>query len=486
VRRHLPLLAALAALAAPTAAHAGQRFPLGPGTDPHVVVEPTGGTAHVVWQQDNATMECNVPRGTTSCTPQVVNMGLPADKPEADRPWILRAPDGTLYIYMARYVRNDAYLSRSTDGGVTWSTGIPVYKATTDAIVGTDKTEPVLFPDGQVTIASFNGGGNVFAARLDGADAAGGPVAALPSISPGHFNYDIQVVPTSDGGMFGVAHDGPAWFWKMTPGADPSLSSSWSAPAQFTDAADETRVASGSGGTYVLTVEPGGTFRHVLIRRLSDADFGPPVEAESQQGYITDLTEGPSGTVAGVWRTNGSDPNNRLRFSTSKDGSAFDTVTITRGTDIFFDLDVSIASDDKGFAVWQGDDKTINMTSTDPIVDANAPPGTGTSVVHYPQGTITLGGVKGCVRPGGSTRVRLGFKRAKKKGNVWIKPFRVDFSVAGKLVRKVTRAPFFATIKVRPQAAKGSFVELRARAFIKVHHGKTPKKSVRVRIPVCA
>ena len=81
--------------------------------------------------------------------------------------------------------------------------------------------------------------------------------------------------------------------------------------------------------------------------------------------------------------------------------------------------------------------------------------------------------------------MRLGFKRAKKKGNVWIKPFRVDFSVAGKLVRKVTRAPFFATIKVRPQAAKGSFVEVRARAFIKVHHGKTPKKSMRVRIPVC-
>jgi hypothetical protein len=311
-------------------------------------------------------------------------------------------------------------------------------------------------------------------------------VATLPSIGPGHFNFDIQVVPTSDGGMFGVAHDGPAWFWKMTPGTDPSLSASWSAPAQFTDAADETRVASGSGGAYVLTVEPGGTFRHVLIRKLSDADFGPPVEAESQQGYISDLTEGPSGTVAGVWRTNGNDPNNRLRFSTSKDGSAFNTVTITRGTDIFFDLDVSIASDDKGFAVWEGDDKTINMTSTDPIVDANAPEGTGTSTVTYPQGTITLGGVKGCVRPGGSTRVRLGFKRAKKKGNVWIKPFRVDFSVAGKLVRKVTRAPFFATIKVRPQAAKGSFVEVRARAFIKVHHGKTPKKSVRVRIPVCA
>ena len=98
---------------------------------------------------------------------------------------------------------------------------------------------------GKGLVNSFNGGDNVFAARLDGAEAGGGPVAQLPSIGPGHFNYDIQVVPTSDGGMLGVAHDGPGWAWLMTPGADPSQSSSWSVPAQFTDAT--TRRASRPG-----------------------------------------------------------------------------------------------------------------------------------------------------------------------------------------------------------------------------------------------
>jgi hypothetical protein len=429
-------------------------------------------------------MECNVPRGTTSCTPQLVDMGFPAGTP-ADKPWLLRAADGTLYIFMARYVSNDAWLSRSTDGGATWSRGMPVYKAAGAGIVGTDQTEPVLFPDGQVTIASFNGGGNVFAARLDGAEAAGGPVATLPSIGPGHFNYDIQVVPTSDGGMLGAAHDGPGWIWRMTPGADPSQSSSWSVPAQFTGAADETRVASGPSGAYVLSVEPGGSFRHVVIRKLGTADFGPPVEAESEQGYITDLTEGPSGTVAGAWRTNGSDPDNRLRFSTSRDGSAFTTVTIARGSEVFSDLDVSIAHDDRGFAVWEDGNGGVAMASTDAIADPNAPEGTGTTVVTYPQGTITLGGVKGCVNPGGRTSVRLGFRRAK-KGNVWVKVFRVDFSQDGKLLERVRRPPFKRTIKVKAGQPRGSFIEVRARAFIKVHHGKTPKKSVRVRIPVCA
>jgi hypothetical protein len=482
--RAVPAALAVACALAPTAAQAGPRFSVGPGKVPHVVVEPGGGTAHVVWLDGETTMECNVPRGAASCSPQVVNMGLPADKANADNPWILRAADGTLYIFMARYVWNDAYLSRSTDGGATWSTGVPIYRAATSGIAGTDITEPVLFPNGEVTIASFNGGGNVFAARLDGAEAGGGPVAQLQDY--GGFKYDIQAVPTADGGMIAVSHDGPGYLYVMAPGADPSLSGSWSAPTQFVAATDETRVASGPSGAYALTVEPGGSFRHVLVRKLAAGGFGPPVEAESDQGYLTDLTEGPSGTVAGAWRTNGSDPSNRLRFSTSKDGSAFTTVTIARGGEVFQDLDVSIASDDKGFAVWEDDAHGISMASTDPIVDENAPPGTGTTQVEYPNATITLGGVKGCVPAGGSTKVTLGFKRRQRKGNVWIKPFRVDFSVAGRLVKKVTKAPFRATIKIKASAPKGSFVEVVARAFIKVKKGKVPKKSVKVRIPVCA
>jgi hypothetical protein len=486
----VPILVAACALA--PAAHAGTRFSIGQGNAPHVVVEPSTGTAHVVWQVNDTTMECNVPRGATSCTPQTVNMGLPPAKPNADKPWILRAADGTLYIYMARYVWNDAYLSRSTDGGVTWSTGIPVYKPSpgSGGIAGTYINEPVLSPAGEITIASFNGGGNVFAARLDGAEAGGGPVAALQDFI-NRYKYDIQVVPTADGGMVAVANDvgAAAAFWLMTPGADPSLDSSWGAPAQLAPVVDESRVASGSSGAYALTVEPGGAFRHVLIRKLGAGGFGTPVEAESQQGYITDLTEGPSGTVAGAWRTNGSDPSNRLRFSTSSDGSAFDTVTIARGSEVFDDLDVSIAADNRGFAVWEDAAGGVSMASTDPIVDANAPPGTGIMTLELPNGTFTLdgrpGGAKSCVNPGGKTTVRLGFTRKKKKGNVWVKVFRVDFSQDGKLLKKVTKPPFKRTIKVKATQPKGSFIEVRARAFIKVHHGKTPKKSVRVRIPVC-
>jgi hypothetical protein len=484
--RLIVALAATALAGLASTAHAGQRFSLGTGKSPHVLVEPDTGTAHVVWLDGNDVKTCNVPRGATSCTPQTVAFPFP-DSFGPDKPWMVRGGDGTLYIYMGRYVAGgttgDAWLARSTDGGQTWSAASRIYFGV--HTVGTDKTEPVLFPGGQVTQASFNGGGNVFAAALDGSEGTGNhPVAELQNFGTS-FKYDIQAVPTADGGMIAVAHDTPAYFWTMAPGLDPSLTASWSAPAQFAAEADESRVASGSSGTYALTVEPGGTFRHVLIRKLGAGGFGIPVEAESQQGYITDLTEGPSGTAAGVWRTNGSDPDNRLRFSTSKDGSAFTTVTIARGGEVFADLDVSIAADDKGFAVWEDGSNGVSIASTDAIVDENAPPGTGTTVVEYANGTITLGGVKGCVNPGGKTTVRLGFKRKKRKGNVWIKVFRVDFSQDGKLLKKVKKPPFKRTIKVKATQPKGSFIEIRARAFIKVHKGRTPKKSVRVRIPVC-
>jgi hypothetical protein len=481
LRNRLALTLALAACALlPAAAQAGQRFGLGQGKSPHVVVDSDTGTAHVVWQQGDATMECNVPRGATSCTPQVVNMGLPADKPEPDTPWMLRAADGSLYIYMARYVRNDAYLSRSTDGGVIWSTGIPVYKGLPGKgpLAGTGITEPTLFPGGEVTIASFNGGGNVFAARLDGAEAGGGPVATLQDFGT-RFKYDIQTVPTGDGGLITVAHDTPAYYWLMTPGADPSLDSSWGAPIQISPTADESRVASGPSGVYVLTVEPGGSFRHVLVRKLGATGFGAPVEAESETGYITDLEEGPSGTVAGAWRTNGSDPSNRLRFSTSSDGSVFNTVTITRGTEVFASLDVAIASDNKGFAVWEDDKDGIAMASTDAIVDEKAPPGTLITVLETLYGTLTLkSNAKSCVTAGASTTVTLGLKPNAKKGKITKTTFKPKPS--GKKKTKALR------VKLKIKGAKGSTVTVSVVVSIKPKKGKVKKKTVKVRIPVCA
>ena len=127
MRRHLPLVAALVALAAPTVAHAGPRFKIADeGADPHVLVDPVDGTAHVVWNVNNTTMECNVPRGATSCTPQAVNMGLPADKmiawiEELEQHGVARAPDqGGAARRRQRKGRDRERRSGKSRGEATW------------------------------------------------------------------------------------------------------------------------------------------------------------------------------------------------------------------------------------------------------------------------------------------------------------------------------------------------------------------------------
>ena len=92
----------------------------------------------------------------------------------------------------------------------------------------------------------------------------------------------------------------------------------------------------------------------------------------------------------------------------------------------------------------------------------------------------------GCVKRGGTFRARLSWKRQKKKGNVFVKITRTDFSVAGGKAKIDRKAPFVQTLRVPSTAVKGRTVTFRARAFIKVSKGKAPKKSIRATIRVCA
>ena len=51
---------------------------------------------------------------------------------------------------------------------------------------------------------------------------------------------------------------------------------------------------------------------------------------------------------------------------------------------------------------------------------------------------------------------------------------------------KDRKAPFVQTLRVTASARRGSTINLRARAFIKVKKGKGPKKSIKAQIKVCA
>jgi len=117
---------------------------------------------------------------------------------------------------------------------------------------------------------------------------------------------------------------------------------------------------------------------------------------------------------------------------------------------------------------------------------ASGLPPTRTASAAIPGAIVRLSVPAGCVRRGGSFRATLGWKRVKKKGSVFVKVRRTDFLVDGRRVRIDRRAPFVARLKIPYSAVAGSTLTVRARAYIKVRRGKSPKKSIRATVRVCA
>jgi hypothetical protein len=90
------------------------------------------------------------------------------------------------------------------------------------------------------------------------------------------------------------------------------------------------------------------------------------------------------------------------------------------------------------------------------------------------------------VSAGQRFRVTLTWKRQKRKANLFVKVRRSDFYLGSRVVKADTRVPFVHTYSVRVTQEPGSTITLRARAFIKVKRGKSPKKSIRAKVRVCS
>jgi hypothetical protein len=105
--------------------------------------------------------------------------------------------------------------------------------------------------------------------------------------------------------------------------------------------------------------------------------------------------------------------------------------------------------------------------------------------VSVPGATVTLSIPGACVRRGAAFKARLSWKKQKRKGNVFVKVRRTDFFVGSRRVLLDRRAPFSMRFKVPLSAVPGSTLTVRARAFIKVRKGKSPKKSIRAAVEVC-
>jgi hypothetical protein len=65
-----------------------------------------------------------------------------------------------------------------------------------------------------------------------------------------------------------------------------------------------------------------------------------------------------------------------------------------------------------------------------------------------------------------------------------VKVFRTDFFIGTKRVKIDKKVPFRQLLRI-PNPKKGKSYSFRARAYIKVKRGRSPKKSIRSTLRVC-
>lgn len=110
---------------------------------------------------------------------------------------------------------------------------------------------------------------------------------------------------------------------------------------------------------------------------------------------------------------------------------------------------------------------------------------TRTTTVSVPGAKISFGVPRACVRSGKTFTVTLSWKKQRRKGNKFIKITRTDFYIGTKRVKIDRKAPFRQRLKVKASTKPGSKVTVRARAYMKVKHGKQPTKSISTTITTC-
>ncbi len=498
--------ALLLSVSAP-AAFAGPSFQLAANARSVDGLVDPGGALHAVWA-DAVTLTvvryCEVPRGGTACTEARV---LTLPEGTTDEPYLVRGAGATLHVAMARSAQEDAYLWTSADDGATWGAATKIY----DAHPCTNEAEPPLGPGGgEITFVGSNFGHCVFGAAIDGSESTESLVANPPSGATSNF----AVAPTGDGGLLAAASDqANTVAWHLPPGGNPSSTPAW-AGARPAGTGTDAHVAGGAGDAYLLNEEalPDGSHQ-IHVSRWEGAGLTSPVDVGAREsGSTHDLTVGPSGEVAAAWRrqAQNGEPFSRLRLARSTNQGAFfgAPASFATTTGAASRLDVGLAADRGGFALWQDTGTTVRAASLEPIAEyappaapGPAPPAAGaptppalkppvaravTRTVAVNGGRVTLTGPRGCIRAGGTFVATLKWKRQKRKGNLFVKVRRADFYIGQQRVKIDRRAPFRQTLRVRATSARGSAIRLRARAFIKVKHGRSPKKSLYVTFRVCA
>ena len=500
----VPLGVLIACLAGASPAPAATPFTAGQGGPPKLAVG-ADGRGHVAWGiparagQPARVGYCRIPAGASACD-VTLTLDYPAsgDVPQADPVDVaIAVPSATKIVITGSCVscggetgtdRIHAFVS--TDGGTSFAA--PAFLGVTPTTAGLQ--DGGLWLDGPGLFVTPGEGTRILIA---GSGAATTPT--IDAVGAGHvYDTSIAAVPGSTKLVHAADDLGQiqfAVFTGLLTAAELGDPAKWLTGRTLTAPESdsvEAVVTSGASGLWLAYHRnfPGQT--RVLLRRFDPATDGfgaataipiDPVADISVDG--PDVSADAGGRLHAVWRSPAD--SGHLRYTRSgTDGTGFAAAGDIAAGENYLDLEVAAGGDGAGWAAWHtGGDTPIRVVLLDTAQPVFQTPQTTTST-SVPGATIGFSVPKACVQPGSSFKVTLKWKRKKRKGNLFVKVTRADFYIGSKVVRSDRRAPFVQTLTVTASARRGSTITLRARAFIKVKHGKAPKKSIRSTIKVCA
>jgi hypothetical protein len=479
----LTLSTCCAVLALPSSAGAAV-VAAGAGTTPRVAVD-ANGVGYLTWvETGSSTLRyCRLPATATACT-------APFSYADADQDvvggYALLPGDGRVLLVDARGVSPSIrkLLWTSTDGGVSFGAptliagmavnGDNIGSGAAYVPAGTlGLAEPSVFTLGQLlgTSAPFQASGL-------------GPGTATPTAE---LTPNVSASFSVDGAtLIAVLSSFDQISWTRYAGPVPASpdtlnnAANWTPPAVIGPRAAaqlETRVVSGPGGIYVgYAIQAAAGSDAFVIRRFDGAGWGAPTTIATNVD-APDLFEDPTGRLHAIWAGAGG---LHYRSTTNTSNTAWDAPQTVATGDNFAFARLAVNAAGNGWATWAGNTGVKAI----PLHGVYSGPQSVVQTSGF-GATYKLGIPKRCVAPGQRFRVTLSWRRQKRKGNLFVKVKRADFYLGTTRLRKDTSAPFVHTYDVRVTQRPGSTLRLRARAFIKVKHGTTPKKSIFAKVKVC-
>ena len=473
---------------------------VGVGHNPGVAVD-AAGTAYIAWvgPESNVTTLrfCRLPRNAAACD---VTTTIATEGTSLSRPFV-SVSGATVRVLSYRYglpggVDADV-LHTSTNGGVSFDAGTRVGDTPfVDAVEG---------PGAGVSLTThaYQNGTVYQRVPIDGT-AAPTTQAVLSVERP--YNGSVGLVDGATPLVVFSDGAGAAQYRRYVGTGDINDAANWT-PAQDIGYADRMHLAGGPNGLFLLAQ---GADTALHVRRYADGAFGLPVTLPNGTGEAAQshIFQDAAGRLHVVWPRN--DGNGlHLSYATSDNGSTWQQGILAVEPGIH-QARAALAPDHVGVVAWHtlaaGDGSEIHVTALGPVppvpppppppppppVQTTPPAPTATptpapqrTTVRVPGASITFLTPGSCVVRGGTYRLRLSWKRQRRKGNLFIKIRRTDFYIGTRRVRKDLRAPFVHTFRVRVTSPPGSKITVRARAFIKVHGRRSPTKSIRSSLRVC-